>query len=158
MFERLIEFFHNPNSYETPMPKADVDHVVGALMVRAAKADKAYLFEEVETIDRVLAERHGLKAIEAAKMRAACEKLEENMPNTAALTNVLRETVGEEELENVLRILWRVVLADGIELEVEDEVLHRVEALLGVTADRAKELHDEIVEERLSNNQPVQTL
>jgi uncharacterized tellurite resistance protein B-like protein len=157
MFERLIEFFHNPHSYETPMPQVDVDHVVGALMVRAAKADKAYLFEEVETIDRVLAERHNLNALEAAKMRAACEKLEENMPNTAELTAVLRDAVGEDELENVLRVLWRVVLADGIELEVEDEVLHRVEALLGVTADRAKELHDEIVEERLSNNQTVQT-
>jgi hypothetical protein len=70
MYEKLIEFFSNPNTYKTQMPKADADHVFGALMVRAAKADRAYLFEEVETIDRVLAERHNIDLIDAAKMRS----------------------------------------------------------------------------------------
>jgi uncharacterized tellurite resistance protein B-like protein len=145
MFEKLTEFFRNPISYETPMPEADANHVIGALMVRAAKADRAYLFEEVEVIDRVLAERHQLGPIEAAKMRAACEKLEEEMPNTAELAAILREAIGMDEMENTLLALWRVVFADGIELDVEEAVLHKVEALLGVSPKRAKELHDEIV-------------
>lgn len=145
MFDRLTEFFRNPSSYETPMPEADVGHVIGALMVRAAKADRAYLFEEVEVIDRILAERHELGPIEAAKMRAACEKLEEEMPDTAELAAILREAIGVEEMENALRALWRVVFADGIELDEEEAVLHKVEALLGVSPKRAKELHDEIV-------------
>jgi len=67
MLEKLIAFFHSPEIYETPLPAADAGHVAGALMVRAAKADKAYLFEEVEMIDRVLAQRHQLGPIEAAK-------------------------------------------------------------------------------------------
>jgi uncharacterized tellurite resistance protein B-like protein len=145
MFERLTEFFRNPNSYETPLPEADVGHVIGALLVRAAKADSAYLFEEVEVIDRILAERHELGPIEAAKMRAACEKLEEEMPDTAELTAILREAIGVEEMENALRALWRVVFADGIELDEEEAVLHKVEALLGVSPKRAKELHDEVI-------------
>lgn len=149
MFERLIEFFSNPNTYKTPMPKADADHVIGALMVRAAKADRAYLFEEVETIDRVLAERHEIGPIEAAKMRAACERLEEEMPDTTELAAILREAVGTEELENALRALWRVVFADGIEHDEEDEILHKVEAMLGVSPERAKELHDEVIETKL---------
>jgi uncharacterized tellurite resistance protein B-like protein len=149
MFERLVEFFRNPNSYETPMPEADVGHVIGALMVRAAKADRAYLFEEVETIDRVLAQRHDLGPIDAAKMRAACEKLEESMPDTAELAVILREAVGTQELENALRALWGVVFADGIEHDEEDAVLHDVEEMLGVTPERAKELHDEVMNYRI---------
>jgi uncharacterized tellurite resistance protein B-like protein len=147
MFERLTAFFNNPHSYETPLPAADAGHVIGALMVRAAKADRAYLFEEVEAIDEILAERHQLGPVEAAKMRAACEKLEEHMPVTAELTTILREAVGKEELENALRALWRVVFSDGFEQDEEDEVLHKVERLLGIDAKRAKELHDEVIKE-----------
>ena len=149
MFEKLIEFFSNPNTYETPMPKADADHVIGALMVRAAKADRAYLFEEVETIDRVLSERHNIGPIDAAKMRAACERLEEAMPDTVELAAILRGAVGTDELEDALRALWRIVFADGIERDEEDEVLHKVEAMLGVTPERAKELHDEVISTKL---------
>lgn len=145
MFDKLITFFGNPGSYQTPLPAADAGHVIGALMVRAAKADRAYLFEEVEVIDRILAERHQLGPVEAAKMRAACEKLEEHMPDTAELAVILREAVGVDELENVLRALWRVVFADGLELDEEDDVLHKIEALLGVSPERAKELHDEVI-------------
>jgi len=54
MFEKLIKFFSNPKTYATPMPKADADHVIGALRVRSTKTDHAYLFEGVETVDRVL--------------------------------------------------------------------------------------------------------
>ena len=145
MFEKLTEFFRNPHNYETPMPAADAGHVIGALMVRAAKADNAYLFEEVEIIDRVLAQRHQLGPIEAAKMRAACEKLEESMPDTAELAAILRKAVGTQELEDALRALWRVVFADGIEHDEEEAVLHNVETMLGVSPKRAKELHDEVI-------------
>lgn len=147
MFERLIAFFHNPTTYQTPLPPADAAHVVGALMVQAAKADRAYLFEEVEVIDRVLARRHDLNPVEAAKMRAQCEKLEEAMPDTDELAAVLRDAVGTDEAEAALRALWAVVFADGLEQEEEDDVLHHVEAVLGISPERAKELHDEVMSE-----------
>ena len=139
-----MAFFNNPQSYETPLPEADANHVVGALMVRAAKADRAYMFEEVETIDRILAVRHKLGPIDAAKMRAACEKLEEEMPDTADLTQILRDAVGVDELESAMRALWSVVFADGYEQDEEDEILHEIEALLGFTPQRAKELRAEM--------------
>ena len=117
MFEKLIEFFSN--TYETPMPKADADHVIGALMIRAAK------------------------------MRATCERLEEAMPDTVELAAILREPVGTGELKDALRTLWQIVFANGIERDEEDEVLHKVEAMLGVTPKRAKELHDEVISTKL---------
>ena len=72
-------------------------------------------------------------------MRVACEKLEEEMPDTAELAAILREAIGVDEMENTLWALWCVVFADGIELDVEEAVLHKVEALLGVSPKRAKE-------------------
>jgi len=145
MFENLLKFFGSPNSYETPLPEADAKHAIGALLVRAAKADKAYLFEEVEQIDRVLAERNGLNIVEAAKMRAACEKLEESMPDTSQLVDLLHNAISAAEKEATVRALWTVVFADGVEHEEEDELMHEVERVLGLTPGVAKRLHDEAV-------------
>lgn len=145
MFENLLTFFGNPGSYKTPLPEADAKHAIGALLVRAAKADQAYLFEEVEQIDKVLAERNGLNIVEAAKMRAACEKLEETMPNTAQLMGVIKDAISAAEKEATVRALWSVILADGVEHEDEDELMHEIERLLGLTPGIAKRLHDDAV-------------
>ena len=84
MFDRILSLFH-PQAPVTKLPEADAQHALGALLVRAAKADKAYLFEEIEHIDDLLAHRYGLNPVEAAKLRAESEKLEEAMPDTTAL-------------------------------------------------------------------------
>lgn len=145
MLERLTAFFRNPENYKTQLPEADARHALGALMVRAAKADKAYLFEEVEQIDLVLAARNGLNPVEAAKMRAACEKLEQQMPETADLATILRSAISDAEKEATVAALWTVVFADGFEHEDEDELLHQVEAVLGVSPAVARRLHDEAI-------------
>lgn len=142
MFEHLIALFrnHGDSAYTTPLPQADARHAMGALMVRAAKADQTYLFEEINMIDKVLAERNGLNPVEAAKMRAACENLEKEMPATDAIASILKDVISAEEKEATLLALWRVVFADGVKHEQEDLVLHQIEAVLGVPADRAKQL------------------
>ena len=91
MFDNLLAFLRNPTGYETPLPEADASHAMGALMVRAAKADNAYLFEEIRLIDQVLAQRHGLDPVAAAKFRAGCEKLENEMPDTDEITGILKK-------------------------------------------------------------------
>ena len=53
MLERLTAFFGNPAGYKTPLPDADAPHAMGALLVRAAKADASYLFEEIAIIDKI---------------------------------------------------------------------------------------------------------
>ena len=143
MLERLTAFFGNPAGYHTPLPDADAQHALGALLVRAAKADNTYLVEEIAQIDKVLCERHGLNPVQAAKMRAECELLEKTIPDTAKITAILEHTISTAEKEATLLALWRVVYADGVNKEVEDSLLHEIEAVLGVGPVRAKELQDQ---------------
>ena len=143
MIDRLLSFFQNPEAHETPLPEADARHALGALMVRAAKADHIYLFEEVQQIDKVLAERYDLNPVDVAKMRAACERLEAQMPETTELADILKTAISEGEKEATVAALWKVVFADGVEHENEDELLHQVEAVLGVSPAVAKRLHDQ---------------
>lgn len=141
MFQNLLAFFHEPTT-KTPLPEADAKHALGALLVRTAKADHAYLFEEVEQIDKLLAAMHGLNPVEAAKMRAACERLEHEIPATTDLAGILREAISQADREAAVSALWRVVFSDGVETAEEDDVLHKIEATLGVAPDVAKALHD----------------
>ena len=140
MLERLKAFLRNPSGYHTRLPKADAAHVMGALLVRAAKADHAYVFEEIAAIDHVLARRHGLNPVAAAKMRAECEVLERAIPRSQDVSVLLENAISVEEREAVLLALWDVVYADGHKHEIEDAMLHRVENLLGIPPERAKEL------------------
>ena len=140
MLERLTAFFGNPAGYHTPLPEADASHAMGALLVRAAKADHTYLVEEIAVIDKILAKRHGINPVDAAKMRAECELLEREMPDTDDIATVLEHAINTAEKEATLRALWQVVYADGIMHEEEDQLLHQIEAVLGVGAARAKEL------------------
>jgi uncharacterized tellurite resistance protein B-like protein len=142
MFDQLRALFGNPTAYTTPLPEADARHAMGMLMVRAAKADQRYLFAEIKLIDRVLAARHGLNPVEAAQMRAACEKLEAEMPDTEEVARILRDAVGLAEREATLHALWKVVFADGVKRDVEEQVLHQIEAVLGIPPARAKELQE----------------
>lgn len=140
MLERLTAFFRNPTGYHTPLPEADASHAMGALLVRAAKVDHTYLVEEIAMIDKILTQRHGINPVAAAKMRAECELLERQMPQTADIAEILETAIGTAEKEATLLALWQVVYADGIIHDEEDEVLHQIEAVLGVGPDRAKEL------------------
>ncbi|MDX8346642.1 TerB family tellurite resistance protein [Cognatiyoonia sp. IB215446] len=140
MLERLIAFFGNPAGYKTPLPEADAPHALGALLVRAAKADDAYLFEEIVVIDKILAKRHELNPVEAAKMRAECEVLEKEIPRTSDIAAILEHAISTAEKEATLLALWQVALVDGTIHTEEDTLLHRIEEVLGVPPERAKAL------------------
>ncbi len=140
MLERLTAFFGNPTGYHTPLPEADASHAMGALLVRAAKADHTYLVEEIAMIDKILAKRHAINPVAAAKMRAECELLERKMPDTADIAAILEHAIGTDEKEATLIALWQVVFADGMKHDEEDQLLHQIEAVLGVPPERAKAL------------------
>lgn len=139
MFERLFELF-KPEVYETPLPEADAEHAFGALMVRVAKADKALLYQELERIDYILAKRNGLSALDAAKFRASCEKLEEAMPSTRELSEILAKEVPEADREQMFIALWEVLMADGLRDKREEDVVDRVASVLGIGSNRAAAL------------------
>ena len=140
MLERLLSLFQ-PGKTVPTLPSVDAQHALGALLVRAAKVDRAYLFEEVEEIDQILAHMYDLNPVAAAKLRASCETLERAMPDTETLARVLHDAIPLEEREAAVRSLWSVVLADGGERPEEGEFLHQIERTLGVSPKRAMHIH-----------------
>lgn len=115
------------------LPGSDADLALAALLVRVAKTDNFYAFQEVERIDRILMSRHGLGAFEAAAMRAEAEKLEAEAPDTVRFTRALKAAVPLEDRKALAVALWEVALSDGQRDAGEDNELRVLSRLLGLT-------------------------
>ena len=140
MFDRIIARLRSGPSDLTPMPEADARHALGALLVRVAKADGAYLFQEIEEIDHLLADLYSLNAIDAARMRAECEKLEAAMPDTSELADILSASVSDEDRDLFVSALWKVADADGQRHETEQNVVAIASQTFGMAPEDAAAL------------------
>ena len=116
-----------------PLPGPDARLAMAALLVRMAKADKAYLFSELQQIDRVLAAQNDLNPVKAARMRASAERLEGALPNTATFARVIRDACPFEERLKLGEALWSVILADGLKHEQELEAITLMQRHLDLT-------------------------
>lgn len=142
IFDRLTRFFSGEEPHELPLPPVDAAHALGALLVRVAKADHAYLFEELEQIDRILAHRNGINPVQAAKMRAECERLEAAVDDTPGFVEKLREAVDYEDRRKIAEALWAVVIADGVREEHEVALVEIIEDMLGVSESHSREARE----------------
>ena len=121
--------------FPTPerLPGHDADLALAALLVRVARTDNFYAFQEVERIDRILMARHGFGAFEAAALRAEAETLEAEAPDTVRFTRALKEAVPLDERKALAVALWEVALADGARDAQEDNEVRMLAGLLGLT-------------------------
>ncbi len=135
MIQRILSVF----SHATPpaLPEPDAKLALGALMVRIAKSDDSYHVEEIQRIDRILAHSNGIGPVEAAKMRATCERLEAEAPDTERFAALIRETTSQEGRMETLGALWAVLLADGIERPEELAAITATAAALGLDAEQS---------------------
>lgn len=130
----LKKFFQAFRPSEPPaLPDPDAELALGALLVRVAQSDRDYQLEEISLIDRILARLYQHNAIEAAKVRATCEKLHAAAPETDTFGRLIRETTGLEERLAALDALWEVVLADGSAHEGEVTIVEDARKAMGLS-------------------------
>ena len=77
--------------------------------------------------------RYGLNAADATDLRAQCEAVEAEAPDTVRFTRAIKEAVSYEDRVAVMETLWAVALADGSRDDEEDSMMRMTASLLGVT-------------------------
>ncbi|MEO8244030.1 MAG: TerB family tellurite resistance protein [bacterium] len=115
------------------LAEPDAHLALAALLVRVARSDGHYAAAEIAHIDRILIQRHGLTATEAADLRAEAEALEAEAPDTVRFTRALKIAVPLEDRTALVEALWTIALADGERDDEEDGLLRLVAHLLGLT-------------------------
>ncbi len=116
-----------------PLPEADEKLALGTLMVRVAKSDHRYVLAEIQQIDKILSLINDCGPIEAAKIRATCEKLEHEAPNTEEFGKIIRAAVSHGMRVQALAALWEVVLADGLRQDVELQEIEAARRAMGLS-------------------------
>jgi uncharacterized tellurite resistance protein B-like protein len=133
MLSRLWQAFSPQPPASPPLPDPDAELALGALLVRVAKSDRDYKVEEISLIDRILARMFEHDAIEAAKIRATCERLHAAAPDTDTFARLIRETTSIDDRLAALDALWEVVLADGTQRADELRVLEQARVAMGLS-------------------------
>lgn len=130
MLERLTALFRH---HEEPLPPLDENLALGVLLVRVAQADHVYRFEEIARIDEILAAGLDLNPVEAARMRATCEKLSKALADEDALAALIRDSVPEAKRIAAAQALRDVAMADGRTDDAQADIIEHVTDRLGVS-------------------------
>ena len=144
MLRKLFQSFRPPEAPALPDPDAEL--ALGSLLVRVAQADRDYQLEEIRLIDRILARLYQHNAIEAAKVRATCEKLHAAAPDTDTFGKLIRETTSLPERLAALDALWQVVLADGEQGEGELKIVEDARKAMGLSRADSDNARDRVLE------------
>lgn len=115
------------------LPEPDARLALAALLVRVARTDGLYAAEEVERIEKVLMQRHGLGPFEAARLRTQAEEIEAQAPDTVRFTRALKAAVDLPDRAALIEAMWFVALADGGQDPAEEQVIRLTANLLGLT-------------------------
>ena len=142
MLKKFFQALRPPQHDKLPDPDAEL--ALGALMVRVAQADRDYKLEEISLIDRILARLYQHNAIEAAKVRATCEKLHAAAPETDTFGKLIRETTDLQERLAALDARWEVVLADGNSDEGEIKIVEEARIAMGLSFNDSKAARDRV--------------
>lgn len=131
MFTDLLRRLTAPEPEQLSDPDARI--ALGALLVRLARADGEYAAVEIAQIDKSLGKRYGLTPGQAAALRAQCETLEAEAPDTVRFTRAIKDAVDYENRVAVIEAMWAVVMADGVREDEENSMMRMTASLLGVS-------------------------
>lgn len=113
-------------------PGDEVEAASVALLVETAAMDGDFDDAERRTIARLLEERFGIGADDAAQLIAAGEHAVEHSNQLYAFTRVLKDNLDAAERVRMIEMLWEVAYADGELHDFEANLARRVAGLLHV--------------------------
>jgi uncharacterized tellurite resistance protein B-like protein len=154
MLKKFLQAFR-PSGRAPALPDPDAELALGALLVRVAQSDRDYQFEEIRLIDRILARLYKHDAVEAAMVRATCEKLHSAAPETDTFAKLIRETTGIDERLAALDALWEVLLADGVEHEGEIRIIAESCKAMGLSEIDNRRARDKAREKLAAQGAPL---
>ncbi len=118
----------------TEFDETDPRVAVAALMVHVVAADGVVTPHEKQRLLDELGRHYGLSLEQVVDLYEVARAAEAETPTLQSFTAGLKRTHSAEELRGIVTSLWRVVHADGVLHEFEDNVVGRIADMLGVPA------------------------
>lgn len=104
-----------------------------ALMVHAARIDGFYSAEEAKVMHGQIQKHFNISEAEAAILIKDADSAEREAIDLYKFTSKLNDELDNDGRKEIVRLLWKIVLADNEITPFEDNLVWRVSELLGVT-------------------------
>jgi uncharacterized tellurite resistance protein B-like protein len=108
------------------------------LLIEAAYGDAEYVWREHRTILKGLEREFGLGKREVLELLGRANEIRPPVVKLADVTDVICDRFTKQQREEVVRLVWRVIGADGSVDEWEGVFGDHVAKVLGLTSDEAR--------------------
>ena len=144
---RFVENFSGADSLPREFEEDDYRLAAVALLIHVANADGRIDLAERRRLQRIIKERFGLDAADAAKLTAAAEQSDREAVDFYHFTSVLKRALNDAGRLKIVEMLWEIAFADGAVDELEDNTIWRIAELLGVAGRERVCLRQKVAEE-----------
>lgn len=146
-FEKVREFLEERHSLAHDGTGAPADLELQAattiLLIEAAYGDEEYIWREHRTIVKGLERDFGLGKREVVELLGRANEIRPPVVKLADVTDVIRDRFSEEQRKEVLRLVWRVIEADGTVEEWEEAFADHIGKAVGLSGEDARAAHGE---------------
>ena len=137
MLERIATFFQSigrdgADDEKPAFSRDDPRLAAAALMHHVIEADGVLEDVEKQRLAEILRDTYGLDEQRLADLLKAARDADSEAVDLYQFTSVLMRTISADERRQFIEALWEMVYADGVNHELEDNVVWRISELLGV--------------------------
>lgn len=132
MFDRISKLFGRQNEGDSPESEG-LALATAALLVQVSKADGDFSETERVQLTTSLQDHFGLGADIAEEILVRAEKSQEDATCLYRFTKAVTDELDQDGRQAIVKLLWRVALADRHLDTFEANVLAKVSGLLGVS-------------------------
>ncbi|HEX2484857.1 MAG TPA: TerB family tellurite resistance protein [Myxococcota bacterium] len=142
LFERVAGFLRSRGALARDASGAPADAELQAataiLLLEAGYGDTEYDWHEHRAIVRALEHDFGLGRGQVAELLDRASEIRPPVVTLADVTDVLRSRLAPEQRKEVVRLLWRVIRADGAVEPWEEAFADHVARAVGLAADEVR--------------------
>ena len=129
MFDKLKTFFDKKTEISEFSFDSDKIAIV-ALLISTAKYDGNFDDSEKIEIQKLIESYFSLSSQNTGDLFKAAEKIESEANDLQQFTRSLNEVLNEEEKLTIMELIWKIVMADGIIDNYEENLVRRLSGLL----------------------------
>ncbi|MFO1150226.1 MAG: TerB family tellurite resistance protein [Alsobacter sp.] len=116
----------------------EVQLSAAALVVHLAYVDGAFSTRESIWLRQAVATYTGLSGAEAERFLEAARQVDQERGDFSESVEALRRRLPPDQRLNLVALLWRCAMADGVLHEFEDDFIARIAELLGLSPPEAE--------------------
>jgi len=129
MFDKLKTFFDKKTEISEFSFDSDKIAIV-ALLISTAKYDGNFDDSEKIEIQKLIENYFSLSSQNTGDLFKAAERIESEANDLQQFTRSLNEVLNEEEKLTIMELIWKIVMADGIIDNYEENLVRRLSGLL----------------------------